>query len=82
MSVESQPAQKMSMTENKNSAAGWIDWEKMAKAVADGKKMADSIEINMIWSKIDVSGTPEEVSEKTEEERIFWNQQDIELFLD
>ena len=70
------------MTENKNSAAECIDWEKMAKAVADGKKMADSIEINMIWSKIDVSGTPEEVSEKTEEERIFWNQQDIELFLD
>ena len=58
------------MTENKNSAAKCIDWEKMAKAMADGKKLADSIEINMNWSKIDVSGTPEEVSEKTEEERI------------
>ena len=74
------------MTENKNSAAGCIDWEKMAKAMADGKKLANSIKKNMDWSKINVSGKPEEVSETTDEEetdedrwrRLFYEQQDIE----
>ena len=53
------------MQNNKNSADGCIDWEMMAKAMAEGKKMAEAIERNMVWSKIDVSGGPEKVSEET-----------------
>ena len=58
----------MPLPRNKDSVAASIDWEKLAKSAAEAKKLADSIERNMIWSKIDVSSKPEEASETIDEE--------------
>ena len=45
-----------------------INWEMMEKANAEAKRRIAAIEANMIWSKIDISGNPSNVSEEIVEE--------------
>ena len=45
-----------------------INWEMMDKADAEAKRRIAAIEANMIWSKIDISGNPSNISEEIVEE--------------
>ena len=58
----------MTTPANKNSDAGSINWEMMARAEAEGRRRIAAIEANMIWSRIDVLGDPSEFSEEIVEE--------------
>ena len=55
-------------TPTKTSDNRSINWEMMEKADAEAKNLNAAIEANMIWSKIDISGNPSNISEEIVEE--------------
>ena len=55
-------------TPTKTSDNRSINWKMMKKADAEAKILNAAIEANMIWSKIDISGNPSNISEEIVEE--------------